>query len=224
MMIAIDGPASSGKSTIAKRLATDLDFIYLDTGAMYRAFSLLAIEANCPSTDSICLAKLLADFNISFTREADGQHVWLGDRDVTKEIRQDQVSRLVSEYAALRPVRQALVAKQQAFAHQGAGVVMDGRDIGTVVLPTADLKFYLTASVAERARRRYLENQDKGLSGMSLAELEAEITRRDQYDMGRAESPLRVAEDAIVIDSSDLSLDQVEQLMLDQVEQRMIGH
>lgn len=212
--IAIDGPASSGKSTIAKRIAKKLNYVYLDTGAMYRCVALAALTKNISSTDQAALADLLEHINIGFELKNNHQMVLLNDENVTDKIRADDVSQYVSAYAAQEIVRTALVAKQQQIAGRSNGIVMDGRDIGTVVLPTAEVKIFLTANVKERAKRRYAENQAKGLSDLSLEALETEINRRDIHDSNREISPLKAAEDAIHIDTSQLTIEQVEEAIL----------
>lgn len=217
LQIAIDGPSSSGKSTIAKRLAQKLHYIYLDTGAMYRAVTLKALEEGIQVSDEAHLNRLLNEVDIRFLPSETGQCVFVDGVDVTHAIRSDKVSRAVSGYSALAYVRQKMVEKQQKIAHAAHGIIMDGRDIGTVVLPHADLKIYLTASAAKRAQRRFLENQEKGYSNLSLEELELDIIRRDTYDSNRKESPLVQADDALLIDSSDLTLEAVEQQILNEI-------
>lgn len=221
--IAIDGPSSSGKSTVAKQLAQELNYIYLDTGAMYRALTLAALQAQVSADDIEGLKSLLAEISIDFAKADNGlgQKVFLNGQDVSQEIRQDRVSQAVSAYSARKEVRQDMVARQRRFAASGPGVIMDGRDIGTVVLPDAQVKIFLTASAQERARRRYAENQAKGYSKTSLAELQADIERRDTYDSNREESPLRQAKDAILLDSSDLTLAEVERLILAEIKKKL---
>ncbi|MCY3036528.1 MULTISPECIES: (d)CMP kinase [Aerococcus] len=218
--IAIDGPASSGKSTIAKRLAERLNYVYLDTGAMYRCVTLLALKGQVEAENSPALNELLESIDIQFETDSEGQKIFLNGRDVTKAIRQDHVTQAVSAYSAIDRVRQAMVERQQSWARNHAGLVMDGRDIGTVVLPDADLKIFLTASAAVRAKRRFLENQAKGLSEQTIEELTEAIEARDYYDAHRENSPLKAAGDAIVIDSSDLNLDQVEEKILSLIEEK----
>lgn len=208
--IAIDGPASSGKSTLAKRLAQHYGYIYLDTGAMYRCLTLAAKRAGIGPEDLPQLEELLASVEITFQASDQGQLVYLNGEDVSRAIREDQVSNLVSYYAAIPMVRQEMVNRQQEIASSAAGIVMDGRDIGTVVLPKAQVKIYLLASVHERAKRRYLENLDRHYSDQSLEEIEEEIRQRDHYDMNREESPLRPADDAIELDSSQLTIEEVQ--------------
>ena len=214
IQIAIDGPASSGKSTLAKRLAKRLHYVYLDTGAMYRCVTYLAQKAGVAAEDTPALRDLVDQMDVQFVTKENHQEVYVNQEEVTQVIRQEVVSREVSLYSALPYVREALVAKQQAFAQKEMGVVMDGRDIGTVVLKEAQLKIFLTASPEERGKRRYLENQAKGYSQQSLEEIIEEIKRRDDLDRHRSMSPLQPATDAIILDSSHLDLDQVaEEIM-----------
>lgn len=211
IQIAIDGPASSGKSTLAKRLAKRLHYVYLDTGAMYRCVTYLAQKAGVAPEDTPPLRDLVDQMDVQFVTKENHQEVYVNQEKVTQVIRQEAVSREVSLYSALPYVREALVAKQQAFAQKEMGVVMDGRDIGTVVLKEAQLKIFLTASPEERGKRRYLENQAKGYSQQSLEEIIEEIKQRDDLDRHRSMSPLQPATDAIILDSSHLDLDQVEE-------------
>ena len=201
--IAIDGPAASGKSTAAKGVSRILDFLYIDTGAMYRAFTLFMLEkGKDPKSEEDALA-LLPDFRMK--EDKDG-HVYLDGRDVTDRIRERDVSSLVSYACAYKAVREKLVDIQREMA-EGESVVMDGRDIGTVVLPDADLKIFQIASVEARAKRRYLENRQKGIAG-TLEEIEKEIEKRDYIDSHRENSPLTEAKDAIVLDTSDMTIQE----------------
>lgn len=208
--IAIDGPASSGKSTIARKLAKQLNYVYLDTGAMYRSFTLNALKNGISAEDRPALKKLLITTDINFAIKGNKQLVLLNGEDVTRDIRSDLVSQYVSAYSAEAAVRESLVEKQQKIANNASGIIMDGRDIGTVVLPDAEVKIFLTASSAERAKRRFAENQAKDLSTMTLKELEADIKRRDDYDASREVSPLKAAVDSVRIDTSSMSLNEVE--------------
>ena len=207
--IAIDGPASSGKSTVAKILAKEYNYIYTDTGAMYRAITYLAIKHQVPFGDEEQLVKLIQAYPISFIQETDGQHVLVADQDVTTEIRQPDVTKAVSEVSAHQKVREALVSIQRKIGEHG-GVVMDGRGIGTSVLPQAEVKIFLVASVTERAQRRYKENIEKGIP-TELETLTKEIQERDHYDSTRKVSPLRQADDAIRIDTTGKSITEVVQ-------------
>ncbi|KRK73385.1 (d)CMP kinase [Lacticaseibacillus nasuensis] len=206
MQIAIDGPAGSGKSTIAKLVATKLGFIYCDTGAMYRTVTLMALRAQLPLADEAAIMRHLEALTISFQPSADGQLVFMNGEDVTLAIREPETTNNVSQVAALPAVRAELVKRQRAIA-EAHDIVMDGRDIGTTVLPNAAVKIFLIASVAERAKRRFKENQARGIT-TPLAELEAEIAERDRKDSTRATSPLRKAADAVELDSTSMTIDE----------------
>ena len=197
--------ASSGKSTVAKIVAQNLGIIYLDTGAMYRAATLVALQNKTEDPQKII--DVIKKKPIFFKNTADGQLVFLGTEDITKIIRTNEVTQNVSKISALAPVREFLVAEQQRIADEG-GIIMDGRDIGTVVLPHADLKIFLVASVDERAERRYKENLQKNIP-TDLEKLKVEIAERDRKDSTRAVSPLKQAEDAILLDSTGKTIDQV---------------
>ncbi|RST93366.1 cytidylate kinase [Vagococcus lutrae] len=207
MQIAIDGPASAGKSTVAKILAKKLGYVYCDTGAMYRALTYMALMNKVSLADEKRLVSLLDEMTISFRQEADGQRVLVNHQDVTDEIREANVSQNVSEVSAHSGVREALVRQQQEIAAQ-SDIVMDGRDIGTIVLPNAPVKIFLIASVAERAQRRYEENKAKGMT-VELEQIKKEIEERDYKDTTRKVSPLVKAEDAIELDTTGLSIEQV---------------
>lgn len=208
IQIAIDGPASSGKSTVAKIIAKDFGYTYLDTGAMYRCATLLAFESNLTAEDVPAMLEKLAEQPIRFDKAADGsQSVFLGDRDVSLEIRQNDVTNNVSWVSAIPEIREDLVRQQQVIAQAG-GIVMDGRDIGTVVLPDAELKIFLIASVEERALRRFKENQEKGIP-TDLETLKEEIAARDYKDSHRKVSPLKAAADAITFDTTGVSIEGV---------------
>lgn len=208
IQIAIDGPASSGKSTVAKIIAKDFGYTYLDTGAMYRAATYIALQHQINPEESSQLLDLLDQYPISFGRSEDGEQlVYVGDVDVSHPIRENTVTNAVSAFAAIPAIREKLVALQQEIAQQG-GIVMDGRDIGTVVLPKAELKIFLVASVDERAERRYKENLSKGIE-TDLEILKEEIAARDYKDSHRETSPLKQAEDAIYLDTTGLSILEV---------------
>lgn len=208
IQIAIDGPASSGKSTVAKIIAKDFDYTYLDTGAMYRAATYIALKNQISPDEPSQLLELLEQYPISFGRAETGEQlVFVGDVDVTNPIRENEVTNAVSSFAAIPDVREKLVALQQEIAQQG-GIVMDGRDIGTVVLPKAELKIFLVASVDERAERRFKENLSKGIE-TDLETLKEEIAARDYKDSHRETSPLKQAEDAIYLDTTGLSILEV---------------
>ncbi|MCM6881046.1 (d)CMP kinase [Enterococcus italicus] len=205
--IAIDGPASSGKSTVAKILANDYGFIYTDTGAMYRSVTLMAIKAGVAFTDEDALVQLIHENAISFKQTDQGQLVFINDNNVTEDIRQPEVTNNVSEVSAHEAVRRELVKKQQEIA-KASGVVMDGRDIGTAVLPNAEVKIFLVASVVERAERRYKENQSKGIM-TDFQTLKEEIEHRDLLDSTRKISPLKKAADAELLDTTGMTIQQV---------------
>ncbi|HEM5489927.1 TPA: (d)CMP kinase [Streptococcus suis] len=208
IQIAIDGPASSGKSTVAKIIAKDLGYTYLDTGAMYRSATYLALTNGVEVTDQDRIVDLLAQNPIRFGRDENGQQlVFVGDEDVTLPIRDNQVTNNVSAVASLPLVREELVRLQQEIAQAG-GIVMDGRDIGTVVLPQAELKIFLIASVEERALRRFKENTERGIE-TDLETLKEEIAARDYKDSNRAVSPLKAADDAITFDTTGVSIEGV---------------
>ena len=206
--IAIDGPASSGKSTVAKIIAKDFGYTYLDTGAMYRAATYMALRNQLGVEQVEELLDLLDQHPISFGRSETGEQlVFVGDVDITHPIRENQVTNHVSAIAAIPQVREKLVSLQQEIAQQG-GIVMDGRDIGTVVLPHAELKIFLVASVEERAERRYKENVEKGITA-DLELLKKEIAERDYKDSHRAVSPLKPAADAIHFDTTGVGIADV---------------
>ncbi|WP_417852685.1 (d)CMP kinase [Weissella viridescens] len=209
MQIAIDGPASAGKSTIAKILANDLDYVYVDTGAMYRVVTLAALQAGIDPNDEQAVTDLLPNVKITFKAGTPTQHVYLNGQEVTEAIRSDEVARNVSAVASYAAVRSTMTELQREIA-SNAGVVMDGRDIGTTVLPHADVKIFLIASVQERAERRYKENQAKGIdTDTTLAELTQAIEQRDYLDSHREISPLKKADDAVELDTTGLSIDEV---------------
>lgn len=210
--IAIDGPAGAGKSTVAKLLAKQLNIIYLDTGAMYRAIALKAIEQGVDVSDTDALSVLLEDTDIDISYVDEQQHVLLDGRDVTDIIRTPEVSDGASKVAVIPAVRLKLVELQRRIARMH-DVVMDGRDIGTFVLPNADVKFYLTASIEERARRRLEEMRARGYEH-SLDDVKDDIKARDKNDSEREFAPLRKADDAILIDSTDKTVDEVVEEML----------
>lgn len=219
MNIAIDGPSASGKSTIAKRLAKELGYIHIDTGAMYRSVAYLAIKSGIDLSDEEALGKMAETMDIQLT--SDGR-VFLNQTDVTEAIRQEEISVGASKVSIFADVRKAMVKRQQKMA-QNKGYIVDGRDIGTVVLPDAEIKIFQTASVASRALRRFKENQSKGLySDFEL--LKSEIEQRDYQDTHRKESPLRKADDAIEIDTSDMTVEQVVNRIISLIAERSYYH
>ena len=205
--IAIDGPAGAGKSTIAKIVAKELGFIYVDTGAMYRTMALACYRDGIRADEEEKVVEKCGKVHISLKYENGVQKVYLDDEDVSTLIRQEEIGNMTSAIAVYGPVRQILVAMQQELAGKN-NVVMDGRDIGTAVLPSADLKIYLTASARTRAERRYKELLEKGQS-CNIDEIEKDIRERDFRDMNREISPLVQAEDAALVDSSDMDIEQV---------------
>lgn len=210
MIIAIDGPAASGKSTVAKAVARRLGVRHLDTGAMYRAVAWLALEEGVPLDDAESLAELAMEHPISFDyagNAAIATAVFIAGDEVTRAIRTPEVDAAVSPVSAVPAVRQALVAQQRTLADANDTVV-EGRDIGTVVFPHADVKVFLTASAEERARRRQLDMAAQGLD-IGQAEVQARLERRDHYDSTREASPLAAAEDATLLDTTGLSVDEV---------------
>lgn len=206
LTIAMDGPAGAGKSTVARQVAGRLGYVYIDTGAMYRAVTLAALRAGVEADDRSGLAKLVMELNIVLKPGERGQIVLLNGEDVSAQIRSREVTSNVSAVSAHKEVRDKLVALQRDMAEVG-GIVMDGRDIGTNVLPGADVKLFLTASARVRAERRYKELSEA--DRIPLEQLEAEITARDLADSQREQSPLICAEDATIIDSSEMNIDQV---------------
>ena len=220
IQIAIDGPASSGKSTVAKIIAKDFGYTYLDTGAMYRAATYIALKHQLDAGNVDQLLELLNQHPISFGRSETGEQlVFVGDVDITHPIRENEVTNKVSSIAAIPEVREKLVSLQQEIAQQG-GIVMDGRDIGTVVLPQAELKIFLVASVEERAERRYKENIAKGIE-TDLETLKEEIAARDYKDSHRETSPLKQAEDAVYLDTTGLSIQEVVEKIESEAKKRM---
>lgn len=205
--IAIDGPAGAGKSTIAKRLSAELGYVYIDTGAMYRTIGLYCLKQGADLENEEQISDLCGQAVIDIRYQDGVQHMYLEDEDVSETIRTEEVSAAASTVSKYPRVRERLVRMQQELA-QRYDVVMDGRDIGTKVLPEADLKIYLTASVEVRAERRYKEYLAKGVS-CDLEEIKRDIAARDHQDMTREHSPLCKAEDAVEVDSSNLSIDEV---------------
>lgn len=212
LRIAVDGYASTGKSTLAKRLASSLGFLYIDTGAMYRMVALYAIRQGWAAPDAInarAINASLDQVHLAFARDAGGQNrAILNGEDVEEAIRTMEVSRVVSSVSSLVPVRRRLVAQQQAMG-QSQSLVMDGRDIGTVVFPDAELKLFITADADVRAKRRFAEMELANPGAVSLAEVKANLLQRDQEDRERLDSPLLQAQDAVVLDNSLVSPDEL---------------
>ena len=217
--IAIDGPAGAGKSTIAKMVAKELGFIYVDTGAMYRAMALYLLEKGIDRNDTAQIEKACEDADISIDYENGQQVVLLMGKNVNDRIRTEEVGNMASASSVNPKVREKLVALQQKLASEKE-VVMDGRDIGTVVLPDSKCKIYLTASSAVRAKRRYDELVAKGES-CDIDKIEADIIERDNRDMTREHSPLRQAEDAVLIDSSNMTIEEVRDAILNEAKRKL---
>lgn len=213
LQIAIDGPASAGKSTVAKIVAKDLSYIYCDTGAMYRAFTLKAMQNHFDLNDEEKIATMLTETKLNFEPGDPVQKVFLDGKEVTEAIRRMDVTNAVSTIAAQEQVRKVLTDWQRDLAKDG-GIVMDGRDIGSAVLPNAEVKIFLVASVQERAERRYKENIAKGMD-TDLEQLKKEIEIRDHKDSTREISPLTKAADAIEVDTTAMSIEEVVQKILD---------
>lgn len=219
LVIAIDGPAGTGKSSVARGLATALDARYLDTGAMYRIVTLSVLRRGIDLSDAASIADAVGGIDLAVGHDPNQDRSYLAGEDVSVEIRGDAVTKAVSAVSAVPEVRTRLVALQRALADGPGNVVVEGRDIGTVVLPDADVKIFLTASAEERARRRNDQNIASGLPDDYPAVL-ADVQRRDHLDSTRAVSPLRAADDALVVDTSDMSQTEVIAHLSDLVEQK----
>ncbi|HEU4768953.1 MAG TPA: (d)CMP kinase, partial [Pyrinomonadaceae bacterium] len=206
MIIAIDGPAGSGKSTLGRMLASALNLLYIDTGSMYRAVALAVIEAAIDPENKEIVAELAQRLDIDLSGDPNSLRVWLAGRDITERIRDEDVTAMSSIVSTIPGVRRAMVARQRELAQRGA--VLNGRDIGTVVFPEADIKFFLTAAPEERAERRFREDLTVK-ANVSFEQTLAEMIERDRRDSTRADSPLKVADDAIVVDSSGLPIQSV---------------
>ena len=219
-VVAIDGPAGAGKSTLAKRLAKELNIAYIDTGAMYRACALFAIESGInPKVDSQKLRELLADAELDFRPVKGEQHIFLNDVDVSREIREPHISTGASDISALPFVRDLLVEKQREMAN-GKSVLMDGRDIGTNVFPNAEIKIFLTAKAEERAKRRFIELQEKG-DTVSYETVLSDMIARDENDKNRAYAPLKQAEDAWLCDTTELTFEESFQKLLTYIQGKL---
>lgn len=219
--IAIDGPAAAGKSTVAKKVAHALTFIYVDTGAMYRALTLKAIKEEVDLSSEEEVLQVLEDCEIRFEQSKDGQLVFVNDEEVTKDIRTQEVTSHVSAVSSYPRVRKEMVNRQQKMIH-GRNVVMDGRDIGTKVIPDADLKVFMIATVEERAKRRHEENIRSGYPS-DMEDLKEDIKRRDDIDSSRQASPLVKASDAVEVDTTDMSIDDVVRHIMKLVNERGEG-
>ncbi len=219
--IAIDGPAGAGKSTIAKKAAAKLGFIYVDTGAMYRAMALYFLRHGIAKEDEAAIGDALRDIDISIRYEDGAQQVILNGENVSGLIRTEEVGNMASASSAYGAVREKLLELQRSLA-RSSNVIMDGRDIGTCVLPQADTKIYLTASSRVRAMRRYKELQEKGQM-CNLEEIEQDIIERDYRDMHREIAPLKQAEDAVLVDTSDMDIDEVVDAIISVAAERGLG-
>jgi cytidylate kinase len=219
--IAIDGPAASGKSTTAREVAQRLGYIYIDTGAMYRAVTLKALENQVNVHDINKVAELAEKVKIEFGKNNQKTIIYLDGKDVSDDIRAPRIDQQISPVAANPEVRKVMVKKQQEMGRHG-GVVLDGRDIGTVVFPKAELKIYMLASVEERALRRKREMEQKGLE-IDLDKIENDIRYRDRQDMGRSHGPLKKAEDALEIDTTRLTIEQQVDLILKLAKEKITG-
>ena len=218
LIIAIDGPSGSGKSTLGRMLARELDLLYIDTGSMYRAVALAVIESTSVNeSDDVAVGSLADRVDIDLAGDPDSLRVTLNSRDVSDRIRDEDVTHTSSIVSTIPAVRRAMVKRQRALGQRGA--VMNGRDIGTVVFPNADVKFFLDAAIAERAQRRLAEEREHNAS-VTYDQTLADITERDRRDTTRADSPLVAAEDAIRVDSSNMSIEDVFRKMLAIVKER----
>jgi cytidylate kinase len=219
MIIAIDGPSGAGKSTLGRMIARELELLYIDTGAMYRAAALAVIESGVSTMDERAVAEVVGRADINLAGDPASLQVMLDGRDVSQEIRTEEVSHSASVISTIPAVRRTLVNRQRELGRRAGGVVLDGRDIGTVVFPQADIKFFLTAAPEERAHRRYDEDRLKERDA-TYEETLAEINTRDRRDSTRDDSPLAIADDAIVIDSTEFSIDEVFARMLSAIRER----
>ena len=217
MIIAIDGPSGAGKSTLGRMLARELGLLYIDTGSMYRAVALAVIEAAVNEADDTSVGALASRVDINLEGDPDSLRVMLDGRDITDRIRHEDVTSTSSVISAIPEVRRAMVQRQRELGERGA--VLNGRDIGTVVFPHADVKFFLTASPDERAQRRFDEDRAQD-AGVTFDDTFADMTERDRRDTTRADSPLLKAEDAVLIDSSALSIDEVFAQMMQEVRKK----
>ena len=222
-IIAIDGPAGAGKSTIAKSLARQLGYLFINTGAMYRAVAWKALQLGAALEDVEHVGKLAEDSLIELTGSVDSLRVLIDGRDITEEIATPTISQAASVVSAIPAVRRALVARQQEIGKAG-GVVMEGRDIGTQVFPDAEIKIYLDASAEARAERRHTDDLSKGVNTGSLLRTQAEIEERDHRDKTRADSPLIQAENAVYIDSSGMTINEVVEKILSLIPQQNTHH
>ncbi|HEX8176754.1 MAG TPA: (d)CMP kinase [Pyrinomonadaceae bacterium] len=221
MIIAIDGPSGAGKSTLGRMIARELGYLYIDTGAMYRAVALAVIESKVGLNDAQRVVAVAEGADIKLEGDPDSLRVSLNGRDISEEIRTEEVSHAASVISTIPEVRRTLVERQRKMGRRGR-VVLDGRDIGTVVFPDADIKFFLTAQPQERASRRFREDRLRERD-VTFEETLTDITTRDQRDSTREDSPLAIADNAVVIDSTDLSIEEVAERMLSVIRERESG-
>ena len=215
LTIAMDGPAGSGKSTIAQRLAEELDYLYLNSGSMYRAMTLLSIREGGDPTDVPTLTQLAKNCRIDFS--SNGKTTLLNGEDVSDTLRTPEIDRAIADIAKIPEVRREMVRQQRRIGKNG-GIIVEGRDVTTVVFPDADLKFYISASVEERAKRRFTEQKAQSIE-TTLEQVEQEIRERDQMDESREHSPLRTAADAIVLDTTSMTVNQAVEFVLNRVKE-----
>jgi cytidylate kinase len=218
LIIAIDGPSGAGKSSLGRMIARELNLLYIDTGAMYRAAALAVLESGVSMTDHAAVARVVDEAEINLAGDPDSLQVMLDGRDISDRIRTEEVSHAASIISVVPEVRRALVRRQRELGSRGS-VVLDGRDIGTVVFPNADLKFFLTAAPEERATRRYEEDRLHERD-VTFEETLADINTRDQRDSTREDSPLAIADEAVVIDSTELSIRDVFERMMEVIRER----
>lgn len=220
MIIAIDGPSGAGKSTLGRMLARELRLLYIDTGSMYRAVALAVMESSVNATDDLAVGSLARRIDIDLQGDPESLRVTLDGRDVSEEIRGDDVTHMSSVISTIHEVRRAMVERQREMGRRGA--VLNGRDIGTVVFPDADVKFFLTARPEERAQRRFAEERERDSQVDFTATLD-DMTERDRRDTTRADSPLKIADDAVVVDSTGLSIQEVFERMMAIVREKAEG-
>jgi len=221
LTIAIDGPSGAGKSTVARSLAKRLNYIYIDTGAMYRSVALRVKEKSISPEDESALNQLASSLHITFSTKGEQLRVFCDGEEITEAIRTPEISRLASDISRQKGVREALVRMQREMGKEG-GIVLEGRDIGTAVFPNADVKFYLDAESDERVRRRYHEMVERGVR-VDYRETQEELVQRDHHDMYRIHSPLKKADDALLIDSTDRSVEEVVEEMVGIVSRAIQG-
>lgn len=217
-IVAIDGPAGTGKGTVTKIIAEKLNLIYIDTGAMYRAVTLKAIRNEIKPEEQEKLEKMLKDISVKFNKVNGEQQVLLDNEDVSKEIRTPLIDNMTSKYSAIQQIREKMTVLQREMKNQG-NIIMEGRDIGTVVFPDADVKIYLDASLEEIANRRYKQYQEKGIQ-CTYEEVKKEIEERNKRDKNRSLAPLKQAEDAVYIDTTKLTIDEVVEKIMNTIKSK----